>query len=267
MTLGRTLRVVPALLRIGFAETVAYRAELVIWILTTTEPLIMLALWTSVAAEAPFRGYSSQAFIAYFLATLIVRNLTSTWVSWQITEEIRAGTMAIRLLRPVHPFIAFTASHAAAVPIRGLVALPLAGVLLLSSGASALTTAPLQLALALPSIALAWLITFSLMFAFGALGFFLTRTQALVTLHFALFSLLSGYLLPLPLLPGWIGEIAAWTPYRSMLSVPVELLTRAMTRTEVAQLMLGQLAWAAAMLAIALWLWRRGVRRFESVGG
>jgi len=51
---SRTLRALPTLLQIGVAETVAYRAEFLVWILTMTQPLIMLGLWTSVARDAPF---------------------------------------------------------------------------------------------------------------------------------------------------------------------------------------------------------------------
>src|SRR5687767_6270398 len=61
--------------------------------------------------------------------------------------------------------------------------LPLAAVLLLSSGANALTREPLQLALIVPSLALAWLITFSILFALGALAFFFTKTMALLNLY------------------------------------------------------------------------------------
>jgi len=264
---GRTLRALPTLLRIGFAETVAYRAEFLVWILTTTLPLVMLALWTSVAAEAPFRGFTSEDFVAYYLATLIVRNLTGTWVAWQMSEEIRGGQMSMRLLRPLHPFVAFAAGHLAAVPFRGLVVLPIAAVLLVSSGGSALTREPLQLALLAPSLALAWLITFSILFALGTLSFFVTKTMALLNLYFALYSLFSGYLLPLPLLPGWIAGVAEVAPFRFMLSVPVELMTRSLDRAQIAELMLGQLGWAAAGLAGALWMWRRGLRHHEAVGG
>ena len=80
----RTLRALPTLWRVGVAETVAYRAEFVVWMLTTTIPLIMLALWTTVADEGPFQNYKSSDFVAYFLATLIVRQLTSNWVGWQM---------------------------------------------------------------------------------------------------------------------------------------------------------------------------------------
>jgi ABC-2 type transport system permease protein len=264
---SRTLRALPTLLRIGVAETVAYRAEFLVWILTMTQPLIMLGLWTSVAREAPFAGYSSADFVAYFLATLIVRQLTGNWVAWQMSEEVRSGAMAMRLLRPIHPFFAYAASHAAAIPFRSFIALPVAFVLLASSGASVLSTDPVQLVLVVPSIALAWLITFGILFAIGALAFFLTQTMAIANLYFGLFSVFSGYLMPLKLLPPWIAALAAWLPFRFMLSAPVELLTRPQDGAHLAALLGGQLAWAAITLAGALALWRAGVKRFEAVGG
>ncbi|HET9625697.1 MAG TPA: ABC-2 family transporter protein [Kofleriaceae bacterium] len=267
MTAARTLRALPTLLRIGVAETVAYRAEFLVWVLTTTQPLIMLGLWTSVADEGPFGDYSSQKFVAYFLATLIIRQLTGNWVAWQMSEEVRSGAMAMRLLRPIHPFFAFAANHAAALPLRSLIALPLAVILLASSGASVLTSDPLQLVALVPSLALAWLITFALMFAIGALAFFLTQTMSIAVMYFALFSLFSGYIMPLTLLPSWLGTLAAWLPFRAMLSVPVEILVTHHDRAALLRLLGGQAAWAAAMLVLALGVWRAGVKRFESVGG
>lgn len=264
---SRTLRALPTLLRIGVAETVAYRAEFVVWILTMTQPLVMLGLWTSVAREAPFAGYSSDKFVAYFLATLIVRQLTGNWVAWQISEDVRTGAMAMRLLRPLHPFFAYVASHAAAIPFRSFIALPVAFALLASSGASVLSTDPVQLALFVPSVLLAWLITFAFQFAIGALAFFLTQTMAIANLYFGLFSLASGYLMPLELLPQPIYVVTRWLPFRFMLSAPVELLTRSLDREQIVRLLAGQAAWTAIMLGIALAIWRAGVKRFEAVGG
>jgi viologen exporter family transport system permease protein len=266
MNSGRTLRALPTLWRIGVAETLAYRAEFLVWILTTTQPLIMMGLWTSVAQLQPFAHYTSADFVAYFLAALIVRQLTGNWVAWQISEDVRSGAMAMRLLRPIHPLVAYAASHAAAIPFRSIIALPVAVILLASSGSGALTTDPVRLALVVPSIALAWLITFALMFAIGALAFFLTQTMAIANLYFALYSLFSGYLMPLELL-GPVANIARWLPFRFMLSAPVELLTRTQHRDDLVRLLGGQAAWAAISLTGALVLWRRGVRRFEAVGG
>jgi ABC-2 type transport system permease protein len=267
MSATRTLRALPTLLRVGVAETVAYRAEFLVWILTTTLPLVMLGLWSSVAAEGPFKGYTSAAFTAYYLSNLIVRNLTGSWVAWQISEEIRLGSMSMRLLRPLHPYIAFAASHLAAVPFRSVVVLPIAVVLLVSSGASALNTEPLQLAVILPALILAWIITFNVMFMIGSLAFFVTKTMALLNLYFGLFSLLSGYLLPIDLLPRAIRWFAEWLPFRYMLSAPIELMTKPLDAGEVGMILLGQGIWAVATLALAFLVWNRGVKRFEAVGG
>jgi len=266
VSFARALRAAPTMLRIGVAETVAYRAEFLVWVLTTTLPLVMLSLWSSVASEGPFKGYSSNDFVAYYLANLICRQLTGTWVGWQISEEIRTGSMAMRLLRPIHPFFAFAFSHIAALPFRSAIALPIAVGLLISSGASSLTTDPAQLGLVLVSIALAWIITFSFLFAIGSLAFFLTKAMALMNLYFGLFSLLSGYLMPLDLLPSWIGRIAAWSPFRFMLSAPVELLVKPMSRGAAAELVGKQALWAVAIVLLAMAVWTRGVKRFEAVG-
>jgi ABC-2 type transport system permease protein len=48
-------------LRIGFAEMVAYRAEFLVWILTTNMPLVMMALWSAVAAEARWAASASAS--------------------------------------------------------------------------------------------------------------------------------------------------------------------------------------------------------------
>jgi ABC-2 type transport system permease protein len=264
---ARALRALPTLVRIGVAETVAYRAEFLVWVLTTTQPLIMLGLWTSVADEGPFGNYSSDKFVAYFLATLIVRQLTGNWVAWQMSDEVRSGAMAMRLLRPIHPFFAFAINHAAAIPLRSIIALPLAVALLVSAGASVITSEPVQLLALIPSVGFAWLITFSLMFAIGSFAFFLTETMAIANVYFALFALFSGYIMPLTLLPRWLGTIAAWLPFRAMISVPVEILISPHDRGELARLLGGQAAWAAGALVFALAMWRAGVKRFESVGG
>jgi ABC-2 type transport system permease protein len=144
-------------------------------------------------------------------------------------------------------------------------ALPIAFALLLSSGRSALVGDPVQIALLVPSLALAWLSTFAALFAIGALSFWFTQTFAIANLWFGAYSLLSGYLLQLDML-GPVGRVAMYLPFRYMLSAPVEVMTREMDADALAGLFAGQVAWTAILLAIALATWRAGVKRFEAVG-
>lgn len=262
-----TLRAFPALLRIGVSETLAYRAEFFVWMLTTSLPLVMLALWTAVAAEAPFRGYQSEDFVAYYLCALIARNLTGSWVYWHIEDEVRRGVLSLRLLRPMHPFLTYGATHLASVPLRGAIALPVAVILLVSSGSSELTRDPAQLALLVPSLALAWLLSFGIMFALGTLSFFVERAAAFVEVYFGVFAVLSGYLVPLELLPRSLARLAEVAPFRGIIAIPVELATRpSLGLAAAAELVAFQAAWAAGILVVVSALWRRGLRRYEAFG-
>lgn len=266
MSLAANLRAMPTMLRVGLAETIAYRAEMIVWILTTTMPLVMLSLWTSVADEAPFRQYTQTDFVAYYLGALIVRNLTSNWVAWQIGEEIRTGTLSMRLLRPVHPFAGYLATHLAAIPLRALVVMPVVVIMLFTDARHVLVGDAPRLGLFVLALAGAWLLTFAMFVFIGALSFFLEKSMALVEVYFGLFMLLSGYLIPLDLMPGWMASVAAWLPFRAMLGMPVELLIGRLDPAAAAEAVALQWAWALGMVAVAVLTWRRGVHRFEAYG-
>ena len=94
----------------------------------------------------------------------------------------------------------------------------------------------------------------------------MTQTFAIANLYFGAYSVLSGYLLPLDLLPGVFRTAAEYSPFRFMQSAPVELMTRDLSHEYAVSLVGGQLAWAAVLLGITLAVWRAGVRRFEAVG-
>ena len=100
-------------LRVGALAALAYRGEFFVWILTTNMPLVMMLLWTRVAREAPVGRFGEARFVAYFLATLVVRFLAGSWVVWQLTWDIREGSLSLRLLRPVHPFAAYAMENLA----------------------------------------------------------------------------------------------------------------------------------------------------------
>jgi ABC-2 type transport system permease protein len=261
-----SVRAMPALLRIGLAETVAYRAEFVIWMLTTTLPLVMLGLWTSVASEAPFREFDSSLFVAYYLAALIVRNLTGSWVVWQINDEIRTGALSMRLLRPIHPFAGYAATHLSAVPLRAVIALPIAVILLVSSARDVLADGPVELALFAVSLVGAWVLTFSILITIGCAAFWIERSMGLFDVYLGVFAVMSGYLVPLALLPGWLQSIAEHAPFRYMLSAPVEILIGRAEGREAAILVATQWGWAAVAALCATAAWRRGIRRFEAYG-
>ncbi len=255
------------MLRVGLAEAVAYRAELLVWLLSTNMPLVMLALWTAVAREGPVGRFGEREFVAYYLANLVVRLMTGAWVIWELTFDIRQGTLGQRLLRPVHPLVAYACENLSAMPLRAAIALPVALTLLLTVGAGQVTRDPLLVALFPAAVLGAWLITVLAMSIVGSLAFFVESAASLFELWMGFFWVLSGYLVPLELFPHWVRTLARFLPFRYMLAFPVEMIVGMQTRGR-ALLELGiQWAFAAVLLAVAMGTWRLGLRRFAAFGG
>jgi len=177
------------------------------------------------------------------------------------------GVLSIRLLRPAHPLYVFLTEHLAAIPLRGVVAVPVGIFLLLAVDGDHIVSDPLQMVMLPLVFCGAWLITFFSMAIIGALGMIIERSVTIWEVWFGLYALLSGYLVPTELLPGWIDRVARWLPFRYMLGFPVELLTGKVATRAQAFTELG-IQWGMVLLLAlgALKMWNVGVRHFEAYG-
>jgi len=267
MSVRNTLRALPALTRIGFAEAVAYRAEMLIWVLSTTMPLVMLALWTTVAREAPVGGFGQADFVAYFLSNFIVRQLTGSWAAWEMNFEIRNGTLSMRLLRPIEPVFSYAVENLTALPMRIVVAVPVAAVMLWAVGTSHLPRDPLIWVLIVVATFSAWLTTFLLNIAIGCLSFFMESSLKVMEIYFVVFMVFSGYLVPVKLFPSVLRNVVEVLPFRFQIGFPVELMINAHGRAEALMLLGRQWLYIGVLAVLSYVLWRRGLKRFAAYGG
>lgn len=262
--IGRHLRATPTMLRVGFAEMVAYRAEMVVWILTATLPLVMLALWHAAAEQGPLSGFGQADFARYFTATLVVRQLTGAWLVWELNHQVRTGGLSPQLLRPVHPLAYNLAVTVAALPFRILVLTPILVALVWWRPEIAIAPTPAQALLGAASVVLAFLLSWLVQAIFGMLAFWLEQSMGLFMLWFAGWGLLGGYFLPVPLLPPAVATLAAWLPFQATLATPVEVVLG--LSADPARAVLVQVAWVALAGAAAAAMWRAGLRRYGAVG-
>jgi ABC-2 type transport system permease protein len=256
----------PTLLRVGFAAAVAYRAEMLVWMLTMTMPFVSLALWSAVSAAGPVGRFHQADFIAYFLATIVVRQLSGSWVVWEIIQEIKAGSLAGRLLKPIHPLVSYSAENVAAIPLRALFAAPLAAIGIAHAGGR-LPSEPWAIVSFALALLGAWVITFFVMTLIGTLSFFIESSASIFDIWIACFMILSGYLVPLELFPSWVRKVADVLPFRYTLGFPVEILIGMSTRADIVRGLVIQWTYCGASVLAALAFWRAGVRRFGAFGG
>ena len=265
--LARAVKAFPTLLRIGVAEVVAYRAEFLVWILTTNMPLVMLALWHAVAADGPVGRFDQTQFTAYYLGVLAVRLATSNWMAWQMSMEIRDGTLSTKLLRPIHPLYSYAADHLSAIPMRVLVVSPIVAGLIATSWARLARHDPKLVLILLASLVGAWLLVYFSMVLLGSIAFFVDSAMGPFELWIGVHAIFSGYLIPLEVLPIWVRGAANVLPFRFMLAFPVEVLVGLSSPGDALRQLGAQWLYVAVTGWLSLRVWRAGVRRYSAFGG
>lgn len=256
------------LCEVWFAHMSAYRAEIVIWILTGSVPLIMLAVWVgkAQAGGGTIDGFSPQDFAAYFLAAWLSQQFIVAWVAWEIDYQIRQGILSPKLLRPLDPFWEHLAMHQTERLVRlPFIMLIVIGGLQLVPG-TVLTPDVSHALLYLLSIHLAFLIRFMIAYCVGILAFWLDQAVALEELYFTIAVFLTGSFAPLDLYPAWARAIIEWTPFPYVVYYPVQILTGVANGAEIWRILGVQMVWVLVFALLRSLLWQRGLRRYGAVG-
>lgn len=246
-----------------------YRASLVIWLIgQVLEPLIYLIVWTVASTQqgGSVGGITTAEFAAYFILLMLVNHVTYTWIMYEYEYRVRHGSMSFALLRPVHPIHADIAdnisSKAVSFPVILLAALGL-GLLFRPT----FHFSGWALATALPAIVLAFVLRFFVEWCLALTAFWMTRVGAINQTYFVAMLFLSGQIAPLKLMPGWIQTIASVSPFRWMISFPLELILGRVSPIEAVQGLGVQVVWIVLAWVIMRWVWRAGVRAYSAVGG
>jgi ABC-2 type transport system permease protein len=226
----------------------------------------MLALWNSVVSEGPIMGFGPSEMTRYFAATLVVRQLTSSWLLWHLNFMIRTGALSSRLLRPVNPLVYEGVSMLSAMPGRVIVLAPMVLALVLWRPELLAWPGLDAMALFVVTVGLAWLLGFLIQALFGMLAFWLEQTDGLFGVWMAVWMLLSGYIAPLALFPDEANAVLAWLPFRGMIAVPVELLGGFLSPADALFDVGVQLGWIALLTACCTIMWRKGIQRYGAYG-
>lgn len=250
-------------LSVYYAYMVEYRAELILWVLANSMPLIMMGVWTQAAAGGGF-SLSAIDFARYFICVFLIRQLTIVWVVWEFEKEVVEGRLSPRLLQPIDPVWHHVAGHVAERFAR----MPFTFVLMalfcvlypqafwVPSGVGAI--------LAIAAIVLAFILRFLIQYTFAMFAFWTERATAIEQFWFLFYSFLSGMIAPLNVFPEGVKAVVMWTPFPYLIYFPASLLVG--LPVNVGQGFSVMVAWSALFWVVNRWLWRRGLRHYSGMG-
>jgi ABC-2 type transport system permease protein len=256
-------------MRTAVAQQFQYRTANYFYMLgMIAEPVIYLVVWTTIADQqgGSVDGLTAGYFAAYYIVWTLVRNMNIVFGAPYWEHRIREGELNRDLLRPVLPLhydIAYFAGWKVVVIILWI---PLAIALSLLFDPT-LSPNPQQIATFAIAIWGAYLIRTMFQESLGMLCFWTTRGAAIFDLWMTLELLLSGRLVPMPLMPDWVQEIARFLPFQWTFFFPIDSLVGDLSTTELVRGLLVQLLWIVIGFAIFRLAWRRAIRRYSAVGG
>jgi len=264
-TLARRWRLARVLLSVTLAAFIEYRAEVLIWMIAGTLPLIMMFIWMGLAANGPVGGYAAADFAAYFLLVFILRQFTVCWVVQPLSRDIRLGEMSARLMRPLDPYWMYVADHIVALAMRLPIVPPVVLLGFILTGAF-VKLSLVALPLFLLALIGAWLIRFNMHYSLGLVAFWTEQATSFEGLLFTIYMVFGGALFPIGLLPPVAREIIALTPFPYMIGFPVDVMLGKLSTVELLRGFGMQLLWTVAFIGARQLAWRRGLRRYAAVG-
>ena len=100
----------------------------------------------------------------------------------------------------------------------------------------------------------------------GLIGFWTLEVWGIVVASGRLIAILNGSLLPLNFFPHSLLRITQFLPFQYMYYVPVSIYLGKMGSAEALRQIFFQAIWVAVLLLFYVFLWRRGIKRYDSVG-
>jgi ABC-2 type transport system permease protein len=110
-------------------------------------------------------------------------------------------------------------------------------------------------------------IQFCIAYSTAMLAFWVLEISSVVFVIYSFEYFFSGHVFPLDLMPDWIHPLIRWSPFTYELFFPAQI---AMERIQGIALYEGlaiQAGWLVVSLLCARFLWVRGLKSYQSVGG
>jgi ABC-2 type transport system permease protein len=254
--------------RTQIQSNVQYRVGTYFWMLgMVAEPIVYLVVWTTIAEEqgGAVQGITVGEFAAYYIVWTLVRNMNIVFTPYGWEWRIREGELSAALLRPLHPLHDDLASFAGWKFATILAWLPVAAVLWLAFD-PVLDPSLLEVGVFLVAIWGAYLIRTMFLSMLGMITFWTTRVSAIFELAIAAELLLSGRLVPLPLMPDWAEQLAKFLPFMWTFYFPIAALVGDFSTAELLGGLAAQVLWILVLTGLTMVTWRYAVRRYSAVG-
>ena len=249
-----------------------YRSALVIFVVSEAFAYAgFITFWYSAAKANPNQHfYSPSSLVYYFALAMFHHSIQHHTASRDLGSDIRLGKLSYSIIRPFPFLLQAIIRSIASTLVYTILLLPilLAGLyatpFLWQQFVSSLTWVTLtNYAFA---ISLALLCGWLARILVGMLAFDMAQIWGPDTFFIALYYAASGAVYPIDLLPQWALGLVKWTPMYYMVGFPVLTVMGRLPSHRFSEELMRGFVVLTVMLMVMLFMWRRGIRKFEAIG-
>lgn len=260
-------------LGLGIKETMAYRADFWLSIMSAVFPIVIQvfmwqALYSGTDGGTLFnRSYAQM--MAYSVSASLLWRLLRTGFEYEINEDIKNGGLSKYVIRPIEylPYrLSCFLGQKIAVLFSGLVLMALA----LTGVGVYFHASPVTLQgvlLFLPTLLGALVLNFLIFFCVGMWAFWLSEIGFLFEAVRIVIVVLSGGIFPLDIFGNTVCGILKFLPFNYAVGFPVDVLVGTATGPSILTGMAAQWIWIVLMIFISRGLWNLGSRKYLAAGG
>jgi ABC-2 type transport system permease protein len=261
------------ILRIAMEERFVYRGDFALGTLMRFLPIItQIFLWTAIfqaSGRSEIADYTRDTIIAYYMLTMISRAFSSMpGLCSGIALQVRDGEIKKFLIQPVDMLgflLLGRVAHKATYYTIAVV--PFVFVFFLCRGFfPGWPEAPVFIAFCL-SLFMGFLLGFFIEASLGLVAFWFLEVSSLVFIYNLLSFFLSGHMFPLDLLPDWAIDIVNVLPFQYLAYMPAAIFLGKIPEEELWTSLAIEACWLLAFVALARFMFERGVQRYSGFGG
>ncbi|BBH22185.1 ABC transporter permease [Paenibacillus baekrokdamisoli] len=225
---------------------------------------IYISIWMGIGESRTLGAYGLSGMVSY-----VAFNQVSLWVAaflnngLGLQQSVRTGQIAIELVRPVHLFYQLMCKEWGQIAYQFVYKfIPIYTLYLFVLPLHVPSSVIIFLWTAV-ALALAAYISICINFLIGAAALWTTESNWLYWVNYAFSMLLSGFLIPIEWLPGWLRFLSHASFYPFLHYVP----TRIYLGMNNAWSLIGSIGWGIGLTVICLFLASRMRRKVEVQGG
>ncbi|WP_409345675.1 ABC transporter permease [Paenibacillus sp. MBLB4367] len=225
---------------------------------------IYASIWIGIGDSNSLGAYGTAGIVSY-----IAFNQAALWVvngmsgGLGLEQSVRTGQLAVELTRPVHLYVSLMCREWGMIAYQFLYkTIPILVIYFFTVSLRLPESASTYLWTAV-ALALAAYVMIAINYLIGLAAVWTTESRWLGWLNFAVFTLLSGFFIPLEWLPGWLRALTYLTPYPYVQYHP----TRIFLEREQLSSLPAAFLWCAALTCVCLAATAAVRRKIEIQGG